>query len=512
MVSRVRKYLHKTVLTGTVFVALALFGGCGGGVATQTPKTNSTQVPTSNDQIGVDVGFSPLGISVRQRVDQSSPIFTLTPKDGQRTTVTVDLTGFGETMDVIVEDQPFTTAVYPGDKTIASYGETYCLMVVDVDEAVEKPCGQSTGALPQPVTIEFGFDPKKTPAGFTPAEATVMFYDGTKWWDIGATVDPATGKIRVNTTQTNLLKVVFRHAPAPGAVSLTGVRLEAPQSSLMEGETSYLRAYATYSDNTLREITQEAAFVISDPSRALLVGNNGVRAISAGQTTVIASFDGKNSQVETITILDEAAPAPVVTLNAQVMATGSQVFLSWTLVGDVDVSFYEVYQSSQPFAALSESGVALVGKTSSAFSSTFTFGALANGTYYFAVVAVDDSGNRNGTPGSVATVSLLDHTAPPVVNFSFAPKLGNGAEVIGVVLDWSGYTNSDAVKFTIRRSLADFTNVNDGVVVADNLTGKSYEDLTANTPGTYFYAVIAIDASGNQLTDLPAGTVKAFTF
>ena len=395
---------------------------------------------------------------------------------------------------------------------MASFGETYCLMVVDVDAAVEKPCDATTGALPQPITIEFGFDPKKVPAGFTPAEATVMFYDGSKWWDIGATVDPATGKIRVNTTQTNLLKVVFRHLPPQGVVTLNDVRLEAPQSSLMEGDTSYLRAYATYSDNTMREITEEASFVISDPSRALLVGNNGVRAISAGQTTVIASFDGKNSQVETITILDVMAPAPVVTLNAQVLATGSQVFLSWTLVNDVDVAFYEVYQSSQPFAALSESGVALVGKTSSAFTSTFTFGALNNGAYFFAVVAVDDSGNRNGAPGNLASVEVLDHTAPPVVDFTFAPKLGADGQVIGIVLDWSNYTNGDAMKYTIRRALSDFTNVNDGAVVADNLTEKSYEDLTANTPGTYFYAVIAIDASGNQLTDLPAGTVKAFTF
>ncbi len=104
---------------------------------------------------------------------------------------------------------------------------------------------------------------------------------------------------------------------------------------------------------------------------------------------------------------------------------------------------------------------------------------LADGTYAYALVAIDAAGNAS--PPSAATSVVLDRVAPP------APELRGPVDVQGApALAWDG--GGGAVAWELRR---------DGAVVATRTT-RTFDDDAATAEGAYGYTAIAIDAAGNR--------------
>jgi fibronectin type 3 domain-containing protein len=120
---------------------------------------------------------------------------------------------------------------------------------------------------------------------------------------------------------------------------------------------------------------------------------------------VLTAFDTSGNESdfsnEVSIKIDTVAPGKTVGLTAVV--TANTVKLTWTASTDIDTVGYKIYQyttSGSPGTA-----IATIGKVTS-----WTSAALADGTYYFTVSAVDDGGNEGVTATEV--LAKIDTTAP----------------------------------------------------------------------------------------------------
>jgi len=205
---------------------------------------------------------------------------------------------------------------------------------------------------------------------------------------------------------------------------------------------------------------------------------------------------------------DTQPPTAPGTPNAAPSA--GQVALSWTAsVDNVGVVRYDVHRSTTPgFTPSAANRIAQPAGT------TYVDTGLAQGTYYYRVVAEDAAGNPSASSGEVA--AAVPDSTPPTVSVS-SPTAG--ATVSGTVS--LGASASDTggvagVKFTV-----------DGVDVGAEDTTSPYTgswDTTQATNGQHVVRAVARDAAGNSATsagvtvtvsNVPASTeglVAAYAF
>ncbi|MCU1517081.1 MAG: hypothetical protein JWQ75_1802, partial [Pseudarthrobacter sp.] len=190
------------------------------------------------------------------------------------------------------------------------------------------------------------------------------------------------------------------------------------------------------------------------------------------------------------------APAELITSGGP-----SSVDLAWQASGSQDVAGYRVFRgtaSGVDVKAAPLSGAELL--TGTSFSDV---SAQAGTTYYYAVAAVDTAGNASAAsneaagllaPSSFATLAELDATAPP------APSgLTAAPGDTKVTLAWTAPAADDLAGYRVYRSLqpvvADTGSLHSGSAL---VTGTTYVDSSATNGTTYFYAVTAVDLSGNE--------------
>jgi hypothetical protein len=117
--------------------------------------------------------------------------------------------------------------------------------------------------------------------------------------------------------------------------------------------------------------------------------------------------------------------APSSPSGVAVSVSGSTPTVSWSAsTDDVGVTGYEVHRSTSSGFSVSESS-----RVGSVSTTSFTDGALADGTYYYRVVALDAAGNRSAASAQVsAVVSTSTQTEPTVVQVApSADAYVNGA-------------------------------------------------------------------------------------
>ena len=181
--------------------------------------------------------------------------------------------------------------------------------------------------------------------------------------------------------------------------------------------------------------------------------------------------------------------------------TASSVALSWTATGDDSLTgiahHYEVRWSASPITAANCASATLVATGVPAPGAPGTVqGCTVGGLnrtldLYFALRVHDEAGNAS----DLSNVLLVDHlldTAPPAT----PSGLAGGTDPGGVRLRWNANTEPDLAGYHVYRAAASggpFTRI-DGATV----TSTEFVDASAPDSASLWYALTAVDATGNE--------------
>jgi len=181
--------------------------------------------------------------------------------------------------------------------------------------------------------------------------------------------------------------------------------------------------------------------------------------------------------------------------------TASSVTLSWVATGDDSLAgiahHYELRWSASPITAANFASATLVatGVPAPAAPGTTqgcTVGGLNRSVdLYFAIRVHDEAGNVSALSNVVLVDHLLD-TAPPAT----PGGLAGGPESGGVRLRWNANTEPDLAGYHVYRAAAaggPFTRLD-----AATVTATEFVDDAAPDSASLWYAVTAVDATGNE--------------
>jgi RHS repeat-associated protein len=151
-----------------------------------------------------------------------------------------------------------------------------------------------------------------------------------------------------------------------------------------------------------------------------------------------------NTTSKTIDVLyDIAAPAALGpgVLTADGGGKGTEVTLSWTAYPETsDVAYYAVYKSSAAFSDVT--GMTPIGTVNKGTNTYKATGLTLGSTYYFAVVPVDQAGNKTNSVNTVSAV-LSDTAAPEDATNLSATAGYTTAQGNVITINWTASVNSN---------------------------------------------------------------------
>lgn len=216
---------------------------------------------------------------------------------------------------------------------------------------------------------------------------------------------------------------------------------------------------------------------------------------SLGETTVVLQgtnkemFDATDPMIQNE--LDKiTAPDVPAGLIATDPGTGGTIDLSWTPNGELDLSGYNVFRSTDGGITWTQLNLSGVINTPA-----YTVTGLTNGmSYLFAVTAIDSLGYQSARSAAVEGIPTQADTIAPLqvqnVNIS---SLGGG----GVKLEWNANIETDLANYYVYRSFSGatgtFTKIQTVAAPANNFTQSGL--IVGNQ---YFYYVTAVDTNGNE--------------
>jgi len=117
------------------------------------------------------------------------------------------------------------------------------------------------------------------------------------------------------------------------------------------------------------------------------------------------------------------------------------------------------------------------------------------GTVTYYITAEDEIPNIARDPATgTYNITVTDNDAPSAISDLTATAVAGG----GIELAWSAATdNVGVVSYNAYRNLSVITDVT-GLTPIANVTETAYIDWTGDEGTTYYYAVIAVDAAGNE--------------
>ncbi len=272
--------------------------------------------------------------------------------------------------------------------------------------------------------------------------------------------------------------------PSNGTVSLNWIPV--PNAS----------SYRIYNTNASTPQNLQIASTVSQSLGGAPVTQSSIAGLAPGQTYLFQVRAVDANGIETVVPLasPQAGPgAPTLPTGPLTVTstTGSSVALSWPPLPSA--TSYRVLQGSNaggPF-------ILSTGGTVTATSATVT-GLNPNTTYYFQVVPLDQAGNQGPPTNSVSATTAVSLAAP--ANLALVATTGSTA-----ILSWGASPGATAYRVLQSQLPAGpFTNANTTSLTA---TGATVSSLTPFT--TYYFQVVALDASGNQ--SVPSNTITAVT-
>jgi fibronectin type 3 domain-containing protein len=220
---------------------------------------------------------------------------------------------------------------------------------------------------------------------------------------------------------------------------------------------------------------------------------DSARPVGTWYYRVVAADAAGNSSAgsaqASATVADTVAPSVPAGLGATVV--NQDVSLSWTASTDnVAVTGYEVHRSATSgFTPSSMTKIATV--TSGA---SFTDTVVTGGSWFYRVVALDAAGNASAASGQAsAVVSAPADTQAPTVPAGLTAAVSGST----VALTWTASSDNVGVAgYDVHRSATSGFTPSPSTKVGTVTSGTSYSDA-ARPVGTWYYKVIAVDATGN---------------
>jgi fibronectin type 3 domain-containing protein len=235
--------------------------------------------------------------------------------------------------------------------------------------------------------------------------------------------------------------------------------------------------YVVYRDGAAAPLAAHVtALSYDDTDPNLTQGTHVYQVVAADAVNTMGI--AASVQVTYDTVAPLPPPIPSGTSPTRVAPT-----VVWAASPSSDVASYAVYRN----------GVKVAGGL---HGSTYTDGTAGDGSFSYAVSAVDQAGNES-TPSPAVTV-VHDTTPPSAPGAVSAVAQPDGR----VVLSWGASTDAltSVAGYTVRRSLAGGAapaGPADGDPVCTTAGAGSCSDATAIRGSTYLYSVFASDAAGN---------------
>lgn len=181
--------------------------------------------------------------------------------------------------------------------------------------------------------------------------------------------------------------------------------------------------------------------------------------------------EGPLSELVSVAVGDIVAPDEVV-LSASLI--GPVAELSWEASASSDVGSYRVYRNGNLIATVSELN--------------YSDGPLLNGTYDYAVKAVDIAGNTSEVSNVVSLTVSQPILAPPT-QLSALVDIND----LSVTLNWQAAPGVNPTSYQVSRRIGTDTEF---TVIGSSVT-ESFVDNNVETNRPYLYVVRAIDSIGN---------------
>jgi fibronectin type 3 domain-containing protein len=212
--------------------------------------------------------------------------------------------------------------------------------------------------------------------------------------------------------------------------------------------------------------------------------DTGARA-SGSYVYTVRSYNGQFSGPSTpfTVLVDTLRPSNVAAPTGTSPTRGSPS-LTWPAASDSGGSGVKRYE-------VSRNGTVVGTATTTSFTDS---GVTADGSYSYAVVAVDGAGNRSQSPSPAKTI-VVDRTAPAQ---PAAPVPAEAETANAPSLSWA--PSSDPSGIASYRVLRNGTQVG-------TPTTTSFTDSALRSAGSYSYTVVAVDGAGNASSPSNGATV-----
>ncbi len=204
---------------------------------------------------------------------------------------------------------------------------------------------------------------------------------------------------------------------------------------------------------------------------------------------------------------DITPPEPITGLTATDAHDG-KIDLGWNPSTADDFYAYRIYASESEITDVSEMEPA--GKITDIGMTNYQVSGLENGvTYYFAVTAVNVNGDEDTAVTDVSAIPtpsvVADITPPEPITGLAATDAHDGK----IDLGWNPSTADDFYAYRIYASESEITNVSgmEPLGVITDIERTSAQVVGFENGVTYYFAVTAVDASGNEdtaVTDVSA--------
>lgn len=247
-----------------------------------------------------------------------------------------------------------------------------------------------------------------------------------------------------------------------------------------------------------RQSTISYAYTVNEPANCTYVldqqssvpaPSTGTLGVNDGEhvfTVMCIDAGGNDASASVIFTVELQPPAPVTGIQASPSNDGVRV--SWQPNMEEDLDHYNIYHANDSFTS-AESATLLEETT---VQSYLHAPLPSESTHHYAVTAVDTSGNENPSVNSIS-VTVVDHEEPPPITGLHVAAADNNA----MLLTWDPSPAEDVAYYNIYRNQNSFIDATAAALLG-NVEDTMYTDTTVAEGAIYFYAVTAVDTSGNE--------------